>query len=62
MSALARKAAFTAVRAPVRVAYRQASGVNSGSDGAQEERKQDASAVKKGAKKDPELFVRPNYP
>ena len=57
MSAIARRAAFTAVRAPVRVAYRKASGVNSGSDGVQEERKQDASAVKKGAKKDPELFV-----
>lgn len=62
MSAIARRAAFTAVRAPVRVAYRKASGVNSGSDGVQEERKQDASAVKKGAKKDPELFVRLKHP
>ncbi|KAM0696378.1 hypothetical protein Q7P36_003624 [Cladosporium allicinum] len=56
MSALARRAAFTAARAPVRVTRRQASGVNSGA-ASQEERKQDASAVKQGAKKDPELYV-----
>ena len=58
MSALARRAAFTAARAPVRVTRRQASGVNSGAV-PQAERQQDASAVKKGAKRDPELYVRP---
>jgi len=58
MNAVARRAAFTAVRAPVRITRRQASGANSGAI-PQEERKQDASAVKKGAKKDPELYVRP---
>jgi hypothetical protein len=61
MSALARRAAFTATRAPVRVTRRQASGVNSGA-ASNEERKQDASAVKQGAKKDPELYVRLKYP
>ena len=58
MSALARRAAFTAARAPVRVTRRQASGVNSGAV-PQAERQQDASAVKKGAKRDPQLYVRP---
>ena len=57
MSALARRAAFTAARAPVRVTRRQASGVTSGAV-PKEERKQDASAMKKGAKRDPELYVR----
>ena len=47
---------FRSTRAPVRVTRRQASGVNSGA-ASQEERKQDASAVKQGAKKDPELYV-----
>jgi hypothetical protein len=58
MNAVARRAAFAATRAPVRVTRRQASGVTSGAVPA-EERKQDASAMKKGAKKDPELYVRP---
>jgi hypothetical protein len=57
MNAVARRAAFAATRAPVRVTRRQASGVTSGAVPA-EERKQDASAMKKGAKKDPELYVR----
>jgi hypothetical protein len=57
MNAVARRAAFAATRAPVRVTRRQASGVNSGAV-PQAERQQDASAVKKGAKRDPELYVR----
>lgn len=57
MNAVARRAAFAATRAPVRVTRRQASGTTSGAVPA-EGRKQDASAVKKGAKKDPELYVR----
>lgn len=57
MNALARRAAFSAARAPVRVTRRQASGVNSGAV-PEGERKADASAVKQGAKKDPELYVR----
>jgi hypothetical protein len=61
MNAVARRAAFAATRAPVRVTRRQASGVTSGAVPA-EERKQDASAMKKGAKKDPELYVRPVQP
>lgn len=58
MNAVARRAAFAATRAPVRVTRRQASGVTSGAV-PQAERQQDASAVKKGAKRDPELYVRP---
>jgi len=57
MNAVARRAAFASARAPVRTTRRQASGVTSGAV-PQEERKQDASAMKKGAKKDPELYVR----
>ncbi|GAB7324847.1 hypothetical protein MBLNU13_g08677t1 [Cladosporium sp. NU13] len=56
MNAVARRAAFAATRAPVRVTRRQASGVTSGTV-PQAERQQDASAVKKGAKRDPELYV-----
>jgi hypothetical protein len=58
MNAVARRAAFAATRAPVRVTRRQASGVTSGAV-PQAERQQDASAVKKGAQRDPELYVRP---
>jgi hypothetical protein len=57
MNAVARRAAFAATRAPVRTTRRQASGVTSGAV-PKEERKQDATAMKKGAKKDPELYVR----
>lgn len=63
MNAFARRAAFTAARAPVRVARRHASGVNSGAGAiSAEERKQSASAVKQGAKRDPELYVRLSNP
>lgn len=56
MNAVARRAAFAATRAPVRVTRRQASGVNSGAV-PKEDRKADATAVKQGAKRDPELYV-----
>ena len=50
--------AGTATAVSNRVTRRQASGVTSGAV-PQAERQQDASAVKKGAKRDPELYVRP---
>lgn len=57
MNVAARRAAFSAARAPVRISRRQASGVNAGAV-PKEDRKADASAVKQGAKRDPELYVR----
>lgn len=57
MNVFTRRAAFAAARAPVRVTRRQASGVNAGAV-PEGERQADASAVKKGAKRDPELYVR----
>ncbi|KAM0717870.1 hypothetical protein Q7P37_006202 [Cladosporium fusiforme] len=56
MNVFARRAAFAAARAPVRTTRRQASGVTSGAV-PKEERAADASAVKQGAKRDPELYV-----
>lgn len=61
MNAFARRAAFQATRAPVRITRRQASGVNSGAAVSNEEREASRTAVKQGAKRDPELYVRLSY-
>jgi len=66
MNAVARRAAFAATRAPVRstaVSRRWASGVTSGAENAEsaEDRKADKSILQKGAKRDPELYVRLTY-
>lgn len=62
MSAIARRAAFQAARAPLRqTTRRSASGVNSGAGAADSEAQQQQNVLKQGAKRDPELYVWP-YP
>ncbi|GAB7362764.1 hypothetical protein MBLNU230_g3069t1 [Neophaeotheca triangularis] len=58
MSAIARRAAFQATRAPLRQTPRRyASGVNSGAGAADAEAQQQQNVLKKGAKRDPELYI-----
>jgi len=59
MSAIARRTVFRQLRAPLRQSTRRsASGVTSGAGAADGERKDQGNMLKKGAKKDPELYVR----